>query len=80
MAKSVYERFGKSSLVGAAQSARRWTVRGGDTLPSIAAECYPDNGYDSEAWRQIAEYNAIDDLDAVSVGDVLVIPLLKPAS
>lgn len=79
-AKSVYERFGTSALVGATQSARRWTVRGGDTLPMIAAQCYPDEGYASEAWRQIAEYNSITDLDAIAVGTVLTIPLLQPAS
>lgn len=80
MARSVYERFGTSALVGASQSAIRWTVRGGDTLPAIAAQVYPDSGYSSENWRQIAEYNSIDDLDAVAVGSVLTIPNLQPVA
>ena len=33
-----------------------------------------------EAWRQIAEYNAIDDLDALEVGTVLTIPALQTPS
>lgn len=79
MAKSVYERFGKSALEGSVQSGRRWTVRGGDTIPKIAAEVFPDEGYSSEAWRQIAEANNITDLDAdLTIGKVLLIPTLKP--
>lgn len=82
MAKSVYERFGKSALTGQVQSGRRWTVRGGDTLPSIAAIVYPDEGYSSEAWRQIYEANTsvIDDVTILTIGMVLVIPALQPAA
>lgn len=79
MAKSVYERFGQSAVTGTAQAARRYTVVGGDTITSIAATVYPDNGYDSEAWRQLAEYNNIDDLDTLAYGQVLTIPKLKPS-
>jgi nucleoid-associated protein YgaU len=77
MAKSVYERFGASALVGGSQSARRHTVIGGDTLPMIAARYYPDEGYSSEAWRQLAEHNDVDDLDDVDVGTVFTIPALQ---
>jgi len=80
MAKSVYERFGKSALTGTAQSARRYVMTGGDTIPFVAAAVYPDDGYSSENWRQIAEYNNVDDLDAVAAGDVFTIPTLQPPS
>jgi nucleoid-associated protein YgaU len=80
MAKSVYERFGSSALTGNAQSARRYTVVGGDTLPKIAALVYPDDGYSSEDWRQLAEFNGITDLDALTVGTVLTIPTLQSSS
>lgn len=76
--KSVYERFGTSNLAGSDQVSRRYTVTGGDTLPSIAAAA----GYDSELWRQIAEAQTppIDDLDALQVGMVLVIPSVLPTT
>lgn len=79
MPKSVYERFGKSALEGQTQSGRRWTVRGGDTLQSIAAQVYPEEGYSSDAWRQIYEANTdkIDDITLLTLGDVLTIPALK---
>lgn len=80
MAKSVYERFGKSDLGGTGQSGLRHTVTGNDTLPSIGAKYFENEGYSSELWRQIAEENKIDDLDAVSTGDVLTIPTPKPKS
>jgi nucleoid-associated protein YgaU len=82
MAKSVYERFGKSALSGQVQSGRRWPVRGGDTLQSIAAQVYPEEGYSSDAWRQIYEANTdrIDDIMELEIGIVLVIPSLKTAT
>jgi nucleoid-associated protein YgaU len=78
MAKSVYEKFGATALVGTSASARRYTVKGDDTMFSICATFFPDEGYSSEAWRQIAEYNGIDDLDALAYGNVLTIPSLQP--
>jgi nucleoid-associated protein YgaU len=78
MARSVYERFGQTALVGTASTARRYTVRGDDTMFSIQAKFLPDEGYSSEAWRQFAEYNGIDDLDALAAGNVLTIPTLQP--
>lgn len=80
MPKSVYEKFGSSALVGTAQTARRYTVVGGDTLPSIAAKVYPDEGYSSEAWRQLGEYNGVDDLGTLSAGIVLTVPALQPVT
>ena len=77
MAKSVYERYGASALGGTTQTGRRYTVVGGDTLPAIAARFFPDDGYSSENWRQIAEYNGITDLDALTPGIVLTIPTLQ---
>lgn len=78
-AKSVYARFGSSALVGQSQTANRYEVKGDDTLPMIAARVYPDEGYSSEAWRQLAEYNEIFDPDDLVAGDVLIIPVLRPA-
>lgn len=80
MAKSVYARFGASALVGQSQTADRHEVKGGDTPQAVAARKYPDEGYSSEAWRQLAEYNDIDDLDDIDAGDVWVIPVLQPVS
>lgn len=82
MAKSVYERFGTSQITGSDQSARRHTVIAGETLPMIAALEYGSNQYDSEAWRQVAEAQdpPIDDLDAIAVGTVLIIPALNPTT
>jgi nucleoid-associated protein YgaU len=78
-ARSVYERFGKSALAGSDQTARRHIYKGAETFPSIAAyEC--NTGYDSEIWRQIAEYNSIDDLDNVTAGTALIIPQINPTS
>ncbi len=79
MALSPYARFGTSALVGTTQTERRHVVTGKETLPLIAAYEYK-TGYDSELWRQIAEANAIDDLGAVSVNTVLVIPPVKPVA
>lgn len=82
MPKSVYERFGTSNLAGSDQVSRRYTVKGGDTLPYIASVAFPDSGYNSEIWRQIAEAQSpvIDDLDNIAVGTVLVIPSILPTS
>lgn len=82
MAKSVYERFGISNLAGSDQVSRRYTVKGGDTLPLIASVAYPGSGYNSELWRQIAEAQSppIDDLDSIVVGSVLIIPSVLPTS
>lgn len=76
---SVYERFGKTTLGGTTSSGRRYKIKGGDTLQSIAALMYPDEDYSSEAWRQLWEANLdqIDDLDNLQVGLVLVVPSLK---
>lgn len=79
MGKSVYERFGTPNLTGSNQTARRHTVAGNETLSQIASD---ENNieYDSEAWRQIAEYNGVSDLDSIQVGLVLTIPTIKPTS
>lgn len=52
--------------------AKRYTVRGGDSLSSIAGQEYVD----PSLWRPIAEANHIDDPRGLSPGDVLVIPVL----
>ena len=80
MAKSVYEKFGQSALTGTSQSARRYIMTGSDTIPFVAAAVYPDDGYSAENWRQIAEYNNVDDLDDLGAGDILTIPTLQPPS
>ena len=79
MAQSPFARFGQSALVGTTQTERRHTVTGKETLPLIAAYEY-QTGYDSELWRQIAEANSIDDLDALTTNTVLVIPPVKASS
>ena len=78
MADSVYKRFGRTNIGGTASSGIRHTVRGGDTLWGVAALYYEGEGFSSEAWRQIAEENDIDDIDDIEVGDVWVIPTLRP--
>ncbi|HJU22839.1 MAG TPA: LysM domain-containing protein [Casimicrobiaceae bacterium] len=80
MALSPYARFGASALVGTPQTERHHVVTGGETLPLIAAYEYNTFQYDSEIWRQLAEANGIDDLDALAVNTVLVVPPIKPSS
>lgn len=79
MAKSVYARFGTSTVTGIDALQRKHTFQGGDTLPAIAASIFPDLGYNAEYWRQIAEENDIDDLDDLTAGTVLVIPPPAPS-
>ncbi len=78
-AKSVYERLGTSTLTGSDQTARKHIYKGGETMPAIAAHQFT-TGYDSELWRQLAEYNEIDDLDAIPVSKVLILPLPTPTT
>jgi nucleoid-associated protein YgaU len=77
MPKSVYERLGKSTLVGVDKTARRHIYKG-SSLPAIAAHEYGTNQYDSELWRQLAEYNGIDDVYDIAIGAVLTIPRPSP--
>lgn len=78
-AKSVYERLGTSTLSGTDQTARKHIYKGGETMPAIAAYEFA-TGYDSEVWRQLAEFNGIDDLDAIPVGKVLTLPTPTPTT
>lgn len=78
-AKSVYERLGTSTLTGSDQTARRHVYKAGAAMPAIAAFEY-NTGYDSELWRQVAEYNNIDDLDEIPTATVLVLPQPSPTS
>jgi nucleoid-associated protein YgaU len=73
MALSPYARFGKSAIEGQEQTSARHIITGGETLPSIAAFEYA-TGYDSELWRQLAEANDIDDIEALTVNMALDIP------
>jgi nucleoid-associated protein YgaU len=75
--KSPYERFGKSAIDGETQTTARHIIVGGETIPSIAASEY-QTGYDSELWRQLAEANDIDDIEALTVNTALDVP--PPAS
>lgn len=79
MAQSPYSRFGTSELTGTSQSQAQHTIIAGETIPKITAAAF-NTGYDSELWRQVAEANDIDDLDAVTVGTVIVIPSPQPSS
>jgi len=74
MPRSPYSRLGSSLITTANQVKRQHTVGGNETLQSIAAYEFPGAGYNSEYWRQIAEENDVDDLDAITVGKVLDIP------
>ena len=80
MALSPYARYGVTAITGTTQVQRQHTVIAGDTIQKIAAFYNPKAGYDSEIWRQIAEANAIDDLDNLAVGTVLLIPSPAPSS
>lgn len=73
MPKSPYARFGRSTVEGSSQTSKRHVVTGGETIPSIAASEY-GTGYDSELWRQLAEANDIDDIEAVTVNTALAVP------
>ncbi len=73
MPQSPYARFGRSAIEGQEQTSARHIVVGGETLPSIAASEY-GTGYDSELWRQVAEKNNIDDIEALEVNQALDIP------
>jgi nucleoid-associated protein YgaU len=79
-AKSVYERLGTSQLTGSDQTARRHVYKANETIPSITCFEFGDVSYDSELWRQLAEYNSIDDLDSITPGTVLVLPQFTPTS
>jgi nucleoid-associated protein YgaU len=78
MALSPYARFGKSQIGGTVQIERRHTVTGDETIPMIAHKKLLV-GYDQEIWRQIAEANEVDDLDALTSNQVLVIPSPEPS-
>lgn len=79
MALSPYARLGQSTVSGIQATQRQHTLRGGETIPMVAASEYGE-GYNSEHWRQLAERNGIDDLDANLVGTVIVIVPLSPPS
>ena len=76
MAQSVYARLGTSALVDPNKRSQSVKVTGDQVLPYIASEQY-DEGYNSESWRQIAEYNDVRDLDEVTAGTLLLIPALR---
>ena len=77
MALSVYARLGATALAGSQQAARIHVMHGGEELPSVAAYEY-NEGYNAESWRQVAEYNLIDDLESIATGSVISIPPLAP--
>jgi len=79
-AKSVYERLGTSTLVGSDQTARKHIYKANERISSIACFEYGGDSYTSETWRQFAEYNNIDDLDAIAPGTVLTIPQITPVT
>ena len=76
MAKSVYARYGTPQPLG--PQARKHTILAGDTVQKIAAYWAPALGYSSEYWRQVAEANGVEDLDALTIGTVLTIPAFAP--
>ena len=80
MAQSVYGRLGSTTIPAPDQVARRHVVGGDETIQAIAQKEYPDLGYSAEAWRQLAEANAVTDLDAVAAGLVLQVPTPQATS
>jgi len=80
MARSVYARLGQTTIAAPDEVSRRHVVTGDETIPGIAMSEYPDLGYNAEAWRQLAEANAIDDLEALAAGDVLKVPTPQPVT
>lgn len=77
MPKGPYAKYGATTIVAPAQTARQHVVRGGETIQSIACLEYPTEGYSAEAWRQLAEANDIDDLDSLTTGQVLTVPSIQ---
>jgi nucleoid-associated protein YgaU len=78
MAKSVYSRLGYSTLTtGSSNTSRSHVVTAGEKISDVAFFEYMNAGYSSELWRQIAEYNGVDDLDNLPANSVLVIPSPK---
>ncbi|NTW02925.1 MAG: LysM peptidoglycan-binding domain-containing protein [Oscillochloris sp.] len=59
-----------------ADVAKRYIVRLGDTLSSIAAQEYSDPAL----WRPIAQANRIDNPRILTPGQTLVIPALRPGA
>lgn len=78
-ALSVYERLGSSALTGSDQTARKHIYKAGEKMPAIAAYEF-NTGYDSELWRQLAEYNGITDLDNIATSTVLTLPVPTPTT
>jgi hypothetical protein len=61
-----------SRVEGATKAARRYVVRAGDTLRSIAARLYGDERRWSDLYQ--ANRKAIDNPDALDVGTTLTVP------
>jgi nucleoid-associated protein YgaU len=79
MGQSVYQKFGTSQIAGSDQTQQRHTIGGDETMPMIASDRY-NVEFDSQLWRQIAEANGIADLDALQVGQVIIVPTPLPVS
>jgi nucleoid-associated protein YgaU len=56
-----------------ADVAKVWTVKRGQTLPSIATYEYGD----PRKWRPIAQANGIDDPSRLTPGTILIVPALR---
>jgi nucleoid-associated protein YgaU len=80
MPLSPYARYGQSALTGPQQTLTQHVLVAGESIPAVAFFEYPQSGYDSELWRQIAEFNNVDDLDVLTSGTVLTIPAPQPVS
>jgi nucleoid-associated protein YgaU len=64
--------FARQNLLSA-DVAKRWVVKQGETLASIAAQEYND----PRKWRPIAEANGIDDPQYIRPGTSLILPPLR---
>lgn len=80
MPRSVYSRLGQTTIAAPDNVARRHVVTGDETVQSVAMVEYPDLGYRAEVWRQLAEKNNLDDLDAIAAGDVWQVPAPQPVT
>jgi nucleoid-associated protein YgaU len=68
------EDFARQNLLSA-DVAKRWVVKQGETLASIAGQEYND----PRKWRPIAEANGIDDPQDIRPGMSLILPPLRYA-
>jgi len=71
--KQFFDGAAETGMLQSANYTKRYVVRPGDTLSSIAAEKYEDPA----KWRPIAEKNNIDNPLDIKAGQVLIVPAIE---